>query len=320
MSDTANRLSGPEPSINQLPVGSLSLGARLTEPLPNPFYDSMPVSSCLHSPMLPRAQLLRPFPRFTAVALYRNNVFQLLYHSLQLRAERRLQRGLTLIGTHRFSKFLDDASSTFDESSSAGPRANFPVADSYNLHLERDRSTGDLPHVLSGGAAFEMGRRTRAGGLSGFLARLANDWHFSGLFRAQSGTPLAITQQPNFNAFAGFGIQRPNRVTDPTLPADERSTTQFFRTEAFPLAPQFTIGNSSRNPVLGPDFINLDLMAGRVFRVTERVRLDFRFEAFNALNTPQFRQPNAVLGAPGFGSITGAFDPRVFEAAVKIKF
>lgn len=316
----SNRLSGPEPSLNQLPVDLLAIGASLTEPLPNPFYDSMPVSSSLRSATLPRVQLLRPFPRFTTVALYRNNVFQSLYHSLQLHAERRLQRGLTVIGSYTFSKFLDDASSTFEESSTAGPRANFPVADSYNLRLERDRSTGDLPHVLSLGAAFEVGSRKRQPGFSGVISLLMRDWHFSGLFRAQSGIPLAITQQPNFNAFAGFGIQRPNRLANPALPADERSTERFFRTEAFALAPQFTIGNSSRNPVRGPDLVNLDLMAGRVFALTERFKLDFRLEAFNALNTPQFRQPNGILGTPGFGSVTGAFDPRVFEAAIKMKF
>ncbi len=316
----SNRLSGPEPSLNQLPVDLLAMGARLTEQLPNPYFDSMPVSSSLRSTTLPRVQFLRPFPQFTTVALYRNNVFQSLYHSLQLRAERRLQQGLTVIASYTFSKFLDDASSTFEESSTAGPRANFPVADSYNLRLERDRSTGDLPHVLSLGGAVEVGIRRRQSGFSRVTSLLTSDWHFSGLFRAQSGIPLAVTQQPNFNAFAGFGIQRPNRVANPALPADERSTGRFFRTEAFALAPQFTIGNSSRNPVRGPDLVNLDLMAGRVFALTERIKLDFRLEAFNALNTPQFRQPNGVLGTPGFGSITGAFDPRVFEAAVKLKF
>lgn len=316
----SNRLSGPEPSLNQLPVDLLALGSRLTELLPNPFRELMPASSALRAPSLPRAQFLRPYPRFSTVALYRNNIFQALYHSVQLRGERRLPRGLTLIASYTFSKFLDDASSTFDESSSAGPRANFPVADSYNLRLERDRSTGDLPHVLSAGGAIETGRRARSRGWAGVLTAIGNGWHFSGLFRAQSGIPVAITQQPNFNAFAGFGIQRPNRTAEPALPAAERSDSRFFRTDAFALAPVYTIGTSSRNPVRGPDMINLDLMAGRVFAITERIKLDFRVEAFNALNTPQFRQPNAVLGTPGFGSITGAFDPRVVEAAVKMKF
>jgi len=71
-------------------------------------------------------------------------------------------------------------------------------------------------------------------------------WEISGVFTAQSGLPLAVTQATNFNAFAGFGTQRPNRIADPTLPADQRTIAQYFNISAFTTAPQFTIGTSSR--------------------------------------------------------------------------
>ena len=71
--------------------------------------------------------------------------------------------------------------------------------------------------------------------------------------------PVAVTQTTNFNAFAGFGIQRPNLVGDPTLPADQRTPAQWFNTSAFSVAPQFTIGSASRNPVRGPGYRNVDL-------------------------------------------------------------
>ena len=73
-----------------------------------------------------------------------------------------------------------------------------------------------------------------------------------GMIRFQSGSPIAVTQATNLNAFAGFGIQRPNRVADPNLPSDQRTTERYFNTAAFTQAPQFTIGNSSRNPVAAP--------------------------------------------------------------------
>jgi hypothetical protein len=63
-----------------------------------------------------------------------------------------------------------------------------------------------------------------------------------------------VTQATNLNAFAGFGIQRPNRLFDPGLPPDERSTARWFNTAAFAAAPQFALGNSSRNPVTGPGY------------------------------------------------------------------
>ena len=48
-------------------------------------------------------------------------------------------------------------------------------------------------------------------------------WEVAGIRPVQSGSPVAVTQATNLNAFAGFGIQRPNRIGDPTLPADQRT-------------------------------------------------------------------------------------------------
>ena len=64
------------------------------------------------------------------------------------------------------------------------------------------------------------------------------------LVTLQSGIPFAVTQTTNFNAFAGFGTQRPNLVGDPELPADERSPSRWFDTAAFAVAPQFTLGTA----------------------------------------------------------------------------
>jgi hypothetical protein len=149
---------------------------------------------------------------------------------------------------------------------------------------------------------------------------LAGGWQIAGIVRLQSGSPIAITQATNLNAFAGFGIQRPNRIADPTLPADERTTARFFNTAAFTQAPQFTIGNSSRNPVSGPAYRTADVMAGKTFALTERLRAEFRAEAFNVTNTPPLGAPNGSVGNAAFGTITSALDPRVFELVLKVQF
>jgi hypothetical protein len=140
------------------------------------------------------------------------------------------------------------------------------------------------------------------------------------MVRAQSGSPVAVTQANNLNAFAGFGVQRPNRVANPQLARGERSTARWFDTAAFRPAPQFTLGNSSRNPVVGPGYRAVDLMVGRSFRLGEARRLELRAEAFNAMNTPLLGNPNGSFGAPGFGSITTALDPRVWELVAKFHF
>ena len=132
--------------------------------------------------------------------------------------------------------------------------------------------------------------------------------------------PIAITQTTNFNAFAGFGVQRSNLVGDPTLPADQRSPNQWFNTAAFTVAPQFTIGSSSRNPVRGPSYRDVDLALMRRVSVGAGTQIEMRAEAFNLLNMPPLGAPAAVLGAANFGTIISAGDPRVLQLAVKFIF
>jgi hypothetical protein len=132
--------------------------------------------------------------------------------------------------------------------------------------------------------------------------------------------PVAITQTTNSNAFAGFGVQRPNLVGDPALPADRRTPAQWFNVAAFATSPQFTIGTASRNPVRGPAYRDVDLAVVRHVRLRGARALEVRAEVFNLLNAPPFGQPAGVLGAANFGSITSASDPRVLQLALKVAF
>jgi hypothetical protein len=300
------RLGVPDVNLNQLTVDQLALGAALTQPVANPFYGQVPTSSSLGGPTIARQQLLRPYPRFTTVTVYRNNTGNSTYHSFQGRVEKRFSAGLTFTVAYTFSRLIDDAGAVFDAAILTGPVASFQAADSFNKRLEKDVSTGDLRHNLASGFVYEL--------------PLGRGWQVGGILRVQSGSPLAVTQATNLNAFAGFGIQRPNRVADPNLPSDQRTTGRYFNTAAFTPAPQFTIGNSSRNPVLGPPYRALDLMVGKTFTVSERWQAEFRAEAFNLTNTPPLGNPSGSFGTPAFGTITTAFDPRVFEFVVKLHF
>jgi hypothetical protein len=136
----------------------------------------------------------------------------------------------------------------------------------------------------------------------------------------QSGVPIAVTQTTNNNAFAGFGTQRPNLIGDAALPGNERSVARWFNTAAFATAPQFTLGTSSRNPVRGPGYRNLDLAIMRRVALSTTRALEIRGEVFNATNTPPLGAPNGVAGSAAFGTITTAGDPRVIQLAVKFHF
>src|SRR4029453_8412827 len=263
------RLGVPDINLNQLTVEHLRLGSQLTQQVANPYVGQIPANTSLGTPTIARGQLLRPFPRFTTVTLYRNNIGHSTYHSFQSRVEKRFSRGLTFSLAYTFSRLIDDAGAVFDSAVLTGPVANFQAADSFNKRLEKDVSTGNVPHIFASGAVYELPfGRGRARSLQGWRDVLAGGWQVAGMVRLQSGSPVAVTQATNLNAFAGFGIQRPNRIADPTLAADQRTTGRWFNTAAFGQARQFAIGNSSRNPVSGPDYRTADVMLGKTFALT----------------------------------------------------
>jgi hypothetical protein len=311
----------PDTNINQLTASQLAMGSALLTRVPNPFFGQIPRSSSLGDPTIPLAQLLKPFPRFTNVDFYRNNVGNTNYNAFQAKLEQRFSRGLSFLVSYTRSKLIDEASSVFDASILTGPIANFPVADSFNRRLERDLSNGDIPNVFVASFTYDLpfgkGRRFNPHGIAGALL---NNFELSGVVTLQSGIPIAVTQVTNFNAFAGFGTQRPNLNANPNLSSSQQTTAQFFNIAAFTVAPQFTIGTSSRNPVRGPNYRNADIALIKRAPFSETRNLELRVEAFNITNTPPLGAPNAVLGAAGFGSITSAGDPRVIQLGIKLNF
>ena len=132
--------------------------------------------------------------------------------------------------------------------------------------------------------------------------------------------PVAVTQLTPVNAFAGFGVARPNLVGNPTLPAEQRTASQWFNTAAFVSSSQFTLGSASRNPVRGPSYRDMDLAVMRRVPVGGRQAIEVRAEIFNLFNTVNLGAPNGVVGTPSFGTITTALDPRVVQLAVKFVF
>ena len=299
----------PESNLNQLPAADLALGSALTVKVPNPNYGQIPASSSLGQTTIAQQQLLRAFPRFTNVALFRDNVADSEYEAFQAKLEKRFSRGLTLTAAYTFSKLIDDASTYFSQTIFTGPTlTTIGAADASNRKLERDVSSGDIPKVFSAGWVYRIPRLWKISG-----------WEVAGLVRIQAGDAVPITQATNTLSAFGYAVQRPNRIGNPNNFAN-RSASEWFDKSAFAAAGQFSIGNSSRNPVRGPGLQDADLMLAKTFRISERVNLEFRAEAFNVSNTPPLNDPNGSFGSAAFGTITSAGNPRDFEFAGKIRF
>jgi hypothetical protein len=305
----------PDVNLNQLTAEQLAIGPPLTQQVPNPFYGQI-------HPTLRDADL-RAQPVTASVSSIhdrravsqQHRAFHLPF--LQTRLEKRFSDGLTLTIAYTFSRLIDDAGAVFDSAILTGPVTNFQAADSFNKRLEKDVSTGSIPHILSSSFVYELpfgrGRRKT---LSGWRDLLAGGWQLAGVIRAQSGSPVAVTQATNLNAFAGFGIQRRPCGRSHFHPISEPRAAG--STQRRCAAPQFSIGNSSRSR-WWPGLRTADLMLGKR-STTERLRTEFRAEVFNLTNTAPLGNPNGSFGSPAFGTITTALDPRVFELVLKLQF
>ena len=316
------RVGLPDTNLNQLTVDQLAQGASLLQRVPNPYFGTIPRSSSLGDPTIPVAQLLKPYPQYTTVSLYRNNVGTTIYHGFYTKLEQRFSRGLSYLVSYTRSKLVDDASSVFDASILTGPVANFPVADSFNRRLERDYSTGDIPHVFVSSAVWDIPfgvepAQSRWRCVGGARQRLDADGRaHAAIGHSRSPSRKRPTTMRSRDSARSVPIWSGTRRFLPTSgPSAGGSTPARSRRRH-----QFTIGSSSRNPVRGPSYRNLDLAVMRRVPLAAGKALELRAEVFNVTNTPPFGAPNTTVGAAAFGTITSAGDPRVVQLALKFIF
>ena len=256
-------------------------------------------------------QARRPLAQYSAVYQYAPFVAS-NYNSLQGQLERRFNHGLYLLAAYTWSHSIDNGSSQVD---------NTPVPqDALNLAAERGDSNFDVRNrfVLSGIYDLPFGRGHLLGGDSRLLSAFIGGWSAKAIFSAQGGvpfTPVEAIDQSNTGTTA-----RPNRIANGSLETG-RTIARWFDASAFPTPSQYTFGNSGRDILRGPGLHNLDLAASRTFPIRELVSAEFRAEASNILNTPQFSLPNATLGQTTTGAISSVVNPqRQIQLALRVAF
>jgi hypothetical protein len=294
-------------SLNQLDPGYLALGSALNQLVPNPFHGIV-TTGVLAAPQVSRAQLLRPYPQFTdVIPLYMSGA-RSLYHGLQTSLSKRMSGGLQLSGSYTWSKTLDEG---------------MTHQDSYNLAASRSVASFDVPHRFVMSALYELpfGRTRRFGREApAVVDLLLGSWQLNGIVTLQSGTPLTITASNTAGIFTP--VTRPNNNgTSGRLegPAQER-LGRWFDTSVFSQPAPFTFGNVSPtlDDIRTDGARNVDLSLFKHFEVTGRVRLQFRVEALNALNTPRFGTPDTNVNSPSFGVVsTQANTPRQIQLGIK---
>lgn len=317
-------LPGPSQQLDQLPASFLSLGTQLQQQVPNPFFGFVKLGA-LAQPTVAAGQLLRPYPQYNGFAMQSPPNRNSIYHSGQLKLEKRFVRGGTILGAYTWSKLISDTDTLTGWLEPAGGAGG--VQDNYNIRAERSLALYDTPHraVISYIVDLPFGKGQAFGhDVTGVMDKLISGWGVNGVTTFQSGNPLPISVAVNTTNSFGGG-QRPNRTgASANLDGSAQSRlNQWFNTSAFSLPASFSFGNAARTmpDARGHGVANYDFTAFKNTAITEKVSVQFRTEVFNLFNRVQFSYPGTALGNPQFGVISGQYNnPRLVQLALRLLF
>ncbi len=239
------------------------------------------------------------------------------FHSLQMRVEKRLSAGLSMLGSYMWSKAISDARGT----AVAGGVSNVNPQNPRDVRAERSLADEHRPHrfVVSYNYDLPFGRgKSYMANAHKLLDGLLGGWAVGGITSLTSGRLLNLSVQGNPSNTGG--PDRPDVVSDWRLGASERSLDRWFNTASFVRNAPLTFGNAGRNLVEGPGEVNFDFAVYKSFGIREGMRVQLRAEAFNVMNTPPFGVPNGQVGNPDFGTIGGAGRPRNLQLGLKLIF
>ncbi|HYM13343.1 MAG TPA: hypothetical protein VEU62_21575 [Bryobacterales bacterium] len=255
----------------------------------------------------------RPLPFFAGLTLM-DPLGNASYQAVTAKAEKRYSQGLNLLAAYTYSHSIDDAIETDTLAGGEGLQNN------YDVQRSRGNSVFDVRQqfVISGVYDLPAGSGRKWMNRKGPADWLLGGWQLGGIVTLRTGipfTPLVSTDISNTGT-----TNHPNRAGNGNLSGSDRTIQRWFDTAAFAIPEAYTYGNGGRDILYGPNFNNLDLKIAKNFRVTEAKRVEFRFEMFNATNTPHFNLPNANVNLPQGGKITSAGEPRDIQLGLKFVY
>jgi len=235
------------------------------------------------------------------------------YNSLQAQLARHLANGLAYTFNYTWSKAIDVACDGW-----YGVEGCF-VRNPYNPRLDRSVAGFDLTHMFTGTALYQLpfgtGRQFRTS--NRVWDAIIGGWQLNAIVTLTSGNPFTVSYSGD-KANTGNNFQGVDVTGNPHL--SQKSRKAWFNTAAFQTPAQYTYGNSPRNSLRSDWYKDLDLSLFRTFNI-ERVKVEFRAEAFNATNSVVYGTPVTTLNSVTFGQVLGpANTARQLQLGGKIYF
>jgi hypothetical protein len=228
------------------------------------------------------------------------------YNALSVKVTKRFSAGLSMLAAYTHAVSLDNTSNIRNQ----GYDTLFPQ-NSYCIRCERGFSSFDTRHRLVVSPLYELpvGKGKPLNINNGFANAIIGGWQVGGIFTWQSGIPQNITIGGLDNSLTQSGYDRPN-ATGVSSKIDNPSPAGWYNRAAFVEAPVGQFGNVGRNTAVAPGIfaINAEVHKNFVMPYNEHHQLQFRAEAFNLLNHPNWGGPsgNILAGAPFAGAAANA--------------
>ena len=250
----------------------------LNDAVTNPFFGVI-ATGPLAARTVTRGQLLRPYPHFTGLQTQSDPIGTSRYDALQIKLNRRFANGFSVTGSYAFTKQLERIRFLNDQDTR-------PV---------KELTEFDMPARLVVSTAYELPfgpGRLFLKSTKGFTARLVEGMQLNAIYQAQAGVPIEIT-----------GAESSGRSAK--LPASEQTLNRWFDTGAFVQRQGIQLARTARLPdVRSGGRNNVDLSFFKTTQLAENLKLQFRAEAFNAFNRPEYSSPNGAFGNANFGRVT----------------
>jgi hypothetical protein len=252
--------------------------------------------------------LLLPYPQFSSVTLTESTGYS-LYNALSVKVQKRATKDLTLLFGYTWSSNWDNLYSGGDSLNSTNGPAN-----NHNMKGEYARAVNDIPNRYTAAITYQMpvGRgRQLFGNAPRIVDMLIGGYDINAVISRQDGGPHSITQSTDYSSTYGSsefdGQVRPTLVPGinpcrsgtPESRGGTNGTPIYFNAAAFTGTPAFHYGTQPRTlPCKGPGLSNTDLSINKTFSFGERgEKVQFRAEALNVTNTPQFSIASVALSA-----------------------
>jgi Carboxypeptidase regulatory-like domain/TonB dependent receptor-like, beta-barrel/TonB-dependent Receptor Plug Domain len=256
------------------------------------------------------------------------------YNALQIQLQKRLSAGFAFAANYTYARSNDDVS---NDTRGAGTELVVPT-DPKRLELDQGRSDFDIRHVVRGhfiwDLPFGQGRRFMSGA-SGVMNALVGGWQINGVVDASSGFPFSVFSGFHTFTFYDSGTRvattSANGVTNRADYAGSGSVggvrrtergVEFFSAEERAMfeTPEVGETGSERNLFTGPGFFQVDLGIFKNVSIGKG-QVQFRIEIFNAFDTVNFNDPNFLVTAGSFGTITDTrVPPRIVQLGLKYNF